>query len=147
MLVLLRQAVLPRSFEKRIPFRCFIFSDHLFPAAGITGKGKTAECSIRSNQTFVDQWFNQRNETAGVAPGIGNSFGVSDDISVPLQLRKSVSPAGRGPMSSGCINYDCIRTFCKFDRLNSSRIRQTEKNDTGLMDRFFTGSGILAGRF
>ena len=74
MLVLLGKTVLSRRAEKCRTLTAFIFGDHLFSAAGISGERKAAKAGVGLYNSLIYQGKNKRNKAGGVTAGIGDAF-------------------------------------------------------------------------
>ena len=90
MLVLLGQRILPRRTQQGVQLIVFVFTDHLFAAAGVAGQGEAAQQRFLGKNALFHQRCHQRHKAAGMAAGIGNAAGMGDPLPLLTEKWKKV---------------------------------------------------------
>ena len=111
----------------------FVFSDHLFAAAGVAGDAGAAEGIIGRCKAQLHQRTGNADKAAGIAAGHCHAAGIFNFFLLARQLREAVVPCGIGAEGGGGVQHLHVRAQQGHD-LFGSGIRQAEEGKVRRVD-------------
>jgi hypothetical protein len=125
----------------------FKLRDHRFAATGITGHGIDGQRPVARDDPGTDQGLDQREETRGIAAGIGYPLCAAQMVPPAFEdFGEAERPAGCRPVRGGGINHAGPVIVDQADRLDRGVIGEAEDDDIGVVQHLAPGSGILPTR-
>ena len=105
----------------------FVFADHFFTAAGITGETEALKLLCRRENPVPNQGIDQGIDAAGMAARIGHQRRPCDGRGT-ADFRKTVDPSVRRAVGGGGINHAGVAGLGHGHRFFGGGIRQAHKN-------------------